>query len=268
LPNSDEHGGAFVVMSRIIPLVLLAAVVTVAQAEEPGASPAEQSATPEHGPPPTSIVSESLTGTVIETANATGYTYVHFDTGEQKVWAAAPEFAVEVGETVTISGPMPMHNHYSRTLDRTFELVYFVARVEVEGAEGRPAEPPSGKPSWMQGGRGAAAKPVEVDLSGIEKAAEGKTVAELYAGKADLAGKEIVVRGRVVKSTSGIMGKNWLHVRDGTGAPGSDDLTVTTDATVETGSKVLVRGRLTADRDFGAGYKYEIIVENAEITVE
>ena len=254
--------------SRIILLALLAAVAMAVQAEEPGASPAEQSATPEHAPPPTRIVSESLTGTVIETVNAAGYTYVHLDTGKEKVWAAAPEFVVEVGETVTISGPMPMRNHYSRTLDRTFELVYFVARVEVEGSERRPAEPPSGKPSWMQGGRGAAAKGVEVDLSGIEKAAGGKTVEELYAGKADLAGQEIVVRGRVVKFNSGIMGKNWLHVRDGTGAPGSDDLTVTTDATVETGSTVLVRGRVAVARDFGSGYRYELIIEDAEITVE
>jgi hypothetical protein len=72
----------------------------------------------------------------------------------------------------------------------------------------------------------------------------------------------------VVKFISGIMGKNWLHLRDGTGAPGSDDLTVTTDATVETGSTVVVRGTVTTDRDFGAGYKYELIIEDAEITVE
>jgi hypothetical protein len=209
-----------------------------------------------------------LSGTVIETVDAAGYTYVHFDTGKEKVWAAAPEFVVEVGEKVTISGPMPMPDYHSKTLDRTFELVYFVAHVEVEGAERRPAEAPSGKPSWMRTGRDAAAEEVEVDLSGIEKAAGGKTVEELYAGKSDLAGQQIVVRGRVVKFTSGIMGKNWLHLRDGTGAPGSDDLTVTTDATVETGSTVVVRGTVTTERDFGAGYKYELIIEDADITVE
>jgi hypothetical protein len=263
-----------VVTSRIIPIIrivllaLLAAVAMDVQAEGPAASPAEQSATPEHAPPPSRIASASLTGTVIETVNAAGYTYVHFDTGKEKVWAAAPEFVVEVGETVAISGPMPMRDHYSRTLDRSFELVYFVGRVEVEGAERRPSEPQSGKPPWMQGGRAAAAEGAEVDLSGIERAAGGKTVEELYAGRADLAGQEIVVRGRVVKFTARIMGKNWLHVRDGTGAPGSDDLTVTTGATVETGSTVLVRGRVSVDRDFGAGYKYELIVEDAQITVE
>ena len=123
-------------------------------------------------------------------------------------------------------------------------------------------------PSGSQGDRGAKAEEVELDLSGIERAAGGQTIEELYAGKEELAGREIVVRGRVVKFLSGIMGKNWLHLRDGTGAPGSDDLTVTTDATVEEGSTVVVRGRVTTDKDFGAGYRYELIVEDAQITVE
>ncbi len=252
----------------IVLLALLAAVAMAVQADEPATSPAGQSATPEHAQPPSRIASGGLSGTVIETMNAAGYTYVHFDTGKEKVWAAAPEFVVEAGETVTISSPMAMRDHYSKTLDRSFELVYFVGGVEVEGEERKPVDPQSGSPSWMKGRSTTAAGPAEVDLSGIEKAAGGKTVEEVYAGRADLAGQEIVVRGRVVKFTARIMGKNWLHVRDGTGAPGSDDLTVTTDATVETGSMVLVRGKVSVDKDFGAGYKYEFIVEDAQITVE
>jgi hypothetical protein len=255
-------------MGRIVLLALLAAIVTAVRAEERGPSPEEESAAPEPAPARAGIVSGSWTGEVIETVNTAGYTYVHFDTGKETVWAAAPKFAVEVGETVTISNPSPMANYQSRTLGRTFEFIYFVANVEVKGAEGKSAELPSGKPPWMSAGQGAAAKEVEVDLSGIERAPGGKTVEELYAAKADLAGQEIVVRGKVVKLISGVMGKNWLHVMDGTGAPGSDDLTVTTDATVEIGSTVLVRGTVTADRDFGAGYEYELIVEDAEVTVE
>jgi hypothetical protein len=255
-------------MCRIVLLALLAAVVTAVQAEERGPSPAEESAAPEPAPPRPSFAPGSFTGVVIETVDTAGYTYVHFDTGEERIWAAAPEFAVEVGQTVAISNPMLMANYQSRTLGRTFEFIYFVAHVDVKGAEGMSAEQAPGKPTWTPAGPGAEAEEVEVDLSGIEKAAGGKTVEELYAAKADIAGQEVVVRGKVVKFVSGVMGKNWLHVRDGTGAPGSDDLTVTTDATVETGSTVLVRGAVTADKDFGAGYKYELILEDAEVTVE
>ena len=255
-------------MSRIVPFVLIAVFVTAARAEESGPTAASHDATPGQTSSRTWTAPQRLTGTVIETVNAAGYTYVHFDSGKEKIWAAAPEFVAEVGETVTVFAPMPMRAYHSRTLDRTFELVYFASRVEVEGAERGLEEARSGKPSRMRAGRGAAAEAAELDLSGIEKAAGGKTVEELYAGKADLAGQEVLVRGRVVKFLSGIMGKNWLHLRDGTGAPGSDDLTVTTDAMVETGDKVLVRGKVAADRDFGFGYEYELIIEDAEVTVE
>jgi predicted small lipoprotein YifL len=77
----------------------------------------------------------------------------------------------------------------------------------------------------------AAIPSAEVDLAGIAKAEGGQTVAEVYAGKDALAGKPVTVRGKVVKLNTGIMGRNWLHVRDGSGTEGTNDLTVTTQST-------------------------------------
>lgn len=109
----------------------------------------------------------------------------------------------------------------------------------------------------------------EVDLAGIAKAEGGLTVAEVFAGKDQLAGQPVLVRGKVVKSNPNIMGKNWLHVRDGSGAEGTNDLTVSTSsATPGVGDTVLVRGSLTLNRDLGMGYVYDVIVEDAEVTVE
>ena len=93
-------------------------------------------------------------------------------------------------------------------------------------------------------------------------------MAEINTGKGKLAGKPVLVRGRVVKFNPMIMGKNWLHIRDGSGAEGTNDLTVTTDTKVKVGDLVVVSGTLSADRDFGSGYKYGLIVENAKVTVE
>jgi hypothetical protein len=114
------------------------------------------------------------------------------------------------------------------------------------------------------------ASPVaDVDLTGIEKAEGGKTVAEVFAEKDQLAGANVVVRGKVVKTNAGVMGKNWLHVRDGSGAEGTNDLTVTTASVLpEVGSTVVVSGPLTLDKDFGMGYRYDVIIEDAEVTVE
>ena len=116
--------------------------------------------------------------------------------------------------------------------------------------------------------RSLAGQNPSVDLSGIEKAAGGYTVSELFAKRSDLAGREVSVRGKVVKFTGGVMGKNWIHLRDGSGGAESNDLTVTTDATATVGDTVLVRGKLATDRDLGYGYKYDVIVEDAQITVE
>jgi len=109
----------------------------------------------------------------------------------------------------------------------------------------------------------------EVDLSGIAKAEGGKTVAEVYAEKDALAGQKVTVRGKVVKANAGIMGRNWLHVRDGSGAEGTNDLTATTAADLPAvGTTVVLTGTLALDQDFGMGYQYPVIVQDAELTVE
>jgi hypothetical protein len=114
-----------------------------------------------------------------------------------------------------------------------------------------------------------AAPTEEVNLSGIAKADGGKTVAEVFAEKDQLAGQQVLIRGKVVKSNPGIMGKNWIHIRDGSGAEGTNDLTVTTaGAAPGVGDLVLVKGPVSLNRDLGMGYVYDVIVEEAEVTIE
>ena len=108
----------------------------------------------------------------------------------------------------------------------------------------------------------------DVDLSGITPAAGGHTVGDIHAKKAELNGKPVKVRGKVVKFSPQIMGKNWIHIQDGTGDAGANDLTVTTGVSANTGDTVLISGTLTLDKDFGYGYAYDVIVEDAEVTVE
>ena len=110
--------------------------------------------------------------------------------------------------------------------------------------------------------------PAEVDLSGIARAEGGKTVAEIFAEKDQLSGQPVTFRGKVVKANANIMGKNWLHVRDGTGAEGENDLTVTTAALPEIGDTVLVSGTVALGQDFGMGYQYDILIEDATVEVE
>jgi hypothetical protein len=109
----------------------------------------------------------------------------------------------------------------------------------------------------------------DVDLTGIAKAEGGKTVAEVFAEKDQLAGKPVTFRGKVLKTNAGIMGKNWLHARDGSGADGTNDLTVNTVGAIpNVGDTVVVTGPVVLNKDFGMGYGYAILIEDAQITVE
>jgi hypothetical protein len=90
-------------------------------------------------------------------------------------------------------------------------------------------------------------------------------VADLFAKKAELAGKPVTVVGNVVKFNANIMGTNWLHVQDGSGAAGTNDITVTTKDAVAVGDQVKVEGAVAVSRDFGMGYKFDVMIENAKV---
>jgi hypothetical protein len=220
----------------------------------------------------------TYTGKVLETMNAGTYTYIQVDTGKEKIWAAAPEFSVKVGDKVSFEEGLAMKDYKSKSLNRTFDSVYFVGGVKnlttgASTAEESPAAKaphPDFSKDPHEGIKGNAQKSsaAVTDFSGIKKAEGGMTVAEVYGQKAKLADQNITLRGKVVKYNSQIMGKNWAHVQDGTGTSGSNDLLVTTAATAQVGDTVLVTGKLALNKDFGFGYKYDVLVEDAKVTVE
>lgn len=190
----------------------------------------------------------SVTGPVAETMDAGGYTYVRVEAGGKSVWAAGPEQVIEPGTQVTLALDMPMPGFRSDTLDRTFDVLYFVRGF---GADSGPAH--------------TRPEPIR---DGLEVRTADQSIADLYARRDDLAGQAVRVRGEVVKATNAILGTNWIHIQDGSGGASTHDLTVTTDATVPVGAVVLVEGVLSLDRDFGAGYSYDLMIESATVTVE
>lgn len=222
-----------------------------------------------------------FSGKVIETINAAGYTYVRVDTGSQKLWAAATVFPVKVGDSVVVGKNSPMGSFHSKSLNRDFEDMYFAESIAVNGnnAGAAPALPPGhppisggATPGLPPGHPSLTAPPAapNLDLTGIKRAEGGKTIQEIYADKNKLVGQPVSVRGKVVKYNAMIMGKNWLHIRDGSGSAEKmdNDLTVTTATPSALGATVLVTGNVSTNRDFGAGYKYGVIIEDAKVTAE
>ena len=210
-------------------------------------------------------------GEVLETMNSGGYTYVHLDTGTEKIWAAGPEAEVAVGQTITMDKGMAMPQFHAKSLDRTFEVIYFVSSIQGSDSAQSAGEVPKSAPTGMGMGTGSAGSHSVVeqaDIKDVAKAGGGYTIEEIYTQGAGLSGQPVKVRGQVVKFTPNIMGTNWVHIQDGTGSGATADLTVTTSAVVATGDLVLVEGSLTVNKDFGAGYKYAAIIEGAKVTKE
>lgn len=211
---------------------------------------------------PAAASGNAITAKVLETMNAGGYTYIKLAAPSGETWAAVPQARIEVGQTVTLNAQMTMDDFESKTLNRKFDHIIF-------GSLGGPAA--AAAPAGM-GAMGTPAQrmagPADAGPISVPKAEGGQTVAELWTGKATLKDKPVVVRGKVVKSLDGIMGKNWIHLRDGSGnhANGSDDITVTTNDTAAVGDVVIVRGTLRVNKDFGAGYNYPVIIEDGKVT--
>lgn len=243
----------------------------------------EKTAVPAQETPAASAAgTRSFSGKVVETMDAASYTYVLVDTGKEKLWSAGPQMSVKVGDSITITDGMAMPHYHSKTLNRDFDVVYFTGSLQGGGAGATAgnadAKLPAGHPAIGGGAEpqlpaghptigGMSAKP-KVDLTGIQKAKDGKTIQEIFTDKVALKGKEVTVRGKVVKYNAGIMGKNWLHIQDGTGAEGSNDLTLTTGSSAKVGDTVLVTGKVTTEKDFGSGYKFAVIIEDAKVVVE
>jgi hypothetical protein len=133
-----------------------------------------------------------------------------------------------------------------------------------------PAAPTTAAPATMPENHPMAQPGADVDVTGVAKAEGGKTVAEVYAEKDALANQQVTVRGKVVKANPNVMNMNWLHVRDGSGVEGTNDLTVTSVSTPtpKVGDTVLVTGTVTLNRDIGMNYQYPVLIEKAEVKIE
>jgi hypothetical protein len=250
-------------------ILLLAAISLIACKRRPApeaadAAPPEQITTVSVAPPMAAASApEPLRGSVQEKIDVNQYTYLRIASPSGEVWAAVPKSGVAVGETVTVSGAMWMENFKSETLSRTWPRIAFGV-LQDDAA-------PSPKPrSAGRFAEAAANAPSEGSNVKVAKATgpQGRTIADIYTQRGQLKERPVAVRGTVVKATNGVLGKNWLHLRDGSGQGPTADLAVASAQTAGVGAVVLVTGIVRLDRDLGSGYHYDVIVEDAKVQAE
>jgi hypothetical protein len=195
-----------------------------------------------------------LTGEVVESRDVQGYTYLRIKTASGETWAAVPTSVVKLGSQVGIANPVTMQNFESKTLNKRFDKIVFGQIVDPLA---KPAAPASAAPASASA------------ITKVTKAVgpDAKTVAQVVTGKAGLKDKTVLVHGQVVKASTGILGKNWLHLRDGSGsaAAGTHDVLVTTLDNAAVGDIVNARGKVRTDVDLGSGYAYAVLIEDASL---
>lgn len=259
--------------SKTMTLIFVSALLSGGGLSAGGSAEATPILAPEGGESQTPAEITNESGVVLETMDSGGYTYVRLALDDREIWAATQRFKVEVGDAVVVFSGVLMTDFHSPTLNRNFESIYFAGQIVTGNPYSDSLKLPAGH---FPVGRTAPSHPSTstaestAGFSDLEKSADGYTVAEIHERKTELASRRVTVRGKVVKFNSGILGTNWLHIQDGTGnaGDGTNDLTVTSQATAPVGQIVLVVGTLELDKDFGAGYRYDAIITEAELKIE
>ena len=189
------------------------------------------------------------------------YTYLRvLENGIEK-WIAAPSTQVEIGQTYYFEKGMEMKNFESKELNRTFETIYFVDRMSTdpEIKIQTNAYNSQNKDLSQQN-----SKPIsEKQHVEIKPVVDAITIAELYKNMKAYEGKSIKIKGKVTKFNPAILKKNWIHLQDGTEFNDRFDLTATIDTEVSVGDIVTIEGTVSLNKDFGYGYTYELLIENA-----
>lgn len=211
----------------------------------------------------------TISGKVIQTMNAAGYSYILIEQADgTRQWVAVSEQPIKVGAEMEFKPGAVMENFPSKTLNRTFDKIVFSDGVVSGGGKGAVVDPGKGQ-GVSPGSQGAAAdkgKKISVPKATGSNAV---TVEEAYKNSAKLNKKKVVVRGQVVKVSVGIMNKTWIHIQDGTGSEKkkTHNLVCTSAAdSADVGDVITITGTLIKDKDFGAGYKYNVIIEDAKVT--
>ncbi|HOI33304.1 MAG TPA: hypothetical protein PLC47_11085, partial [Bacteroidales bacterium] len=175
----------------------------------------------------------------------------------QEYWIAVNTMDARTGDELHFTQAMEMKDFYSRDLDRTFDLVLFVDDISTLPIPAKTADL-SAQVQQHDGRPKTDKKTIE-----IKHADDVVRLSELFSNPEKYDQQVIKVTGEVTKFNSGIMGKNWAHIQDGTSHDKFFDLTVTTQDVIPVGDVVIFEGKIVLNKDLGSGYFYEFLMEDA-----
>lgn len=192
--------------------------------------------------------------TVEEVLQTTSYTYLLANENGISTWLALPKMDAAVGDVYFHQTGMEMRDFKSTELNRTFESVIFLSGVQ----SAKTIE----KDTAVLQNTEPLAKEEKIAIIPVEGSI---TIAALFANKETYGNKAVKIKGKVVKFSPNIMGKNWIHLQDGSEYEGKNDLTITTNIETKVGDIILIEGMIILNKDFGSGYFYDVIMEDGKI---
>lgn len=207
------------------------------------------------GQPMVAPAGEATTRTIVvkEVLNTARYSYLLVTEGAEEYWVAISKRDIKVGGTYMFQGGLLKKNFFSQEFNRQFETLYLVSNLREQGGSSE---------DELDAGF-AQLGTADLEVGKITHAQGATRLSDLFANKSKFANKQIVITGKCVKVNPMIMNRNWIHIQDGTGD--KLDLTVTTTENIALGSVVTLKGTIALDKDFGAGYRYDIIMEGAVV---
>ena len=231
---------------KLLALILISFMILLGCANEEKQELTEQEA----------MKNEPHIGKVIDKIPAKGYTYLQVTENKKDFWIAVPTMEIEIGETVYFSRYMVMEDFRSDNIDKSFDEILFV-----EDARKSPT------PDEMKKIHSGVQSTEKQEIK-IEPLSDGRTIQQIYVDKSSLNGEVVKVRGKVVKFNKQIMKRNWIHIQDGTGGENEFDLVITSNQEVLVGEIITAEGKVVVDKDFGAGYFFPVLIEDAKIEQE
>ncbi|NOT38178.1 MAG: hypothetical protein HOP11_12460 [Saprospiraceae bacterium] len=187
-----------------------------------------------------------------EVRHSDRYTYILAVEGKEEFWIAVPKQEIEVNRNYLYRDALLKTNFYSKEFDKTLDKIYLVGSII--SADKHPGSEQSSEKEIESNPKISKANPSAISLK------------VLFESPGNYSGKTVVVNGKCVKANYGIMGRNWYHIQDNSKLAGKIlDLTITSNDQIQLGDIINFEGIITLNKDFGSGYKYDLLMEQAVV---
>lgn len=253
-------------MNKLNPFIILLSLLIIGACssgpellEAERSSEAESLFKPEGKEAINSQANASHTVQLVDSLQASRYTYYKVEEGDKEFWIATMKSSFPLNEAYVFDKGLYKTNYYSTEFDRNFDEIYLVSDL-------RPKQSHSSRAgnTLNQIVRFETNHPVKKHQSDTSLDREGSIkIRELISNASDYIGQEVQITAKVTKINPNIMDRNWLHLQDG--SFDSFDMVATSLEAVPAGHIVTLKAKFAKDKDFGAGYSYDFILENAQL---